>query len=50
MLSLQKIFVFSLSTPWFFIQKFINIAQLFLRGGGGNWNLLSGMDAKKAGK
>ena len=32
----KKIVIFSLFTPQFFIQKFISIAELFLRGRWGN--------------
>ena len=34
MLSLQKSIISSLFTPQFFIQKFISVAERFLRGGG----------------
>ena len=33
MLSLKKTILFSIFTPWFFIRKFISVAELFLRGG-----------------
>ena len=33
MLRLQKIIIFSLFTPRFFIQKLMSVVELFLRGG-----------------
>ena len=32
----KELFVFALFTPRFFIRKFINVTELFLRGGLGN--------------